>query len=137
MNDFPTSPSYPRSWTKVPFGLIAAFLLFSVAATGQNSVNHVTPNLKNADLTRLVEAVSMATNKSFIIDPRVHATVTMLSQTALTPAAFYDRFLSLLSICGFVAVPNGNVITILPAKERARPDPTGLPDPSSFSCVAH
>ncbi|HYC10506.1 MAG TPA: type II secretion system secretin GspD, partial [Steroidobacteraceae bacterium] len=60
-------------------------------------------------------AVSAATGKNFIIDPRVRAQVTMLSSTPMTPAAFYEAFLSILQVYGFIAVPAGNnVIKILP-----------------------
>src|SRR5881227_4405875 len=74
----------------------------------------ITPNFKDADITQIAEAVSAATGKNFIIDPRVRAQVTMLSSTALSPAAFYEAFLSILQVYGFIAVPAGDVAQILP-----------------------
>ncbi len=74
----------------------------------------ITPNFKDADITQIAEAVSVATGKNFIIDPRVRAQVTMLSSTPMTPAAFYEAFLSILQVHGFIAVPAGNVVKILP-----------------------
>ena len=74
----------------------------------------ITPNFKDADITQIIEAVSMATGKNFIIDPRVRAQVTMLSSTSMTPDQFYQAFLSILQVHGFVAVPAGDVIKIIP-----------------------
>ncbi len=54
------------------------------------------------------------TGKNFVLDPRVKAQVTMLSAAPMTPDAFYEAFLSILSVYGFVAVPSGNVVKILP-----------------------
>jgi general secretion pathway protein D len=56
----------------------------------------------------------MATGKNFIIDPRVRAQVTMLSSTPMTPDQFYQAFLAILQVHGFIAVPAGDVIKIVP-----------------------
>jgi len=74
----------------------------------------ITPNYKDADLSQIIEAVSAVTGKNFIVDPRVRAQVTMLSSTPMTPPAFYEAFLSILQVHGFVAVPAGDVIKIIP-----------------------
>jgi general secretion pathway protein D len=92
------------------------------------SSQRITPNFKDADITQIAEAVSAATGKTFIIDPRVRAQVTMLSSTPMSPAAFYETFLSILQVYGFIGVPAGNVVKILPdANARAMPA-TDLPD---------
>src|ERR1043165_4995683 len=74
----------------------------------------VTPNFKDTDLAQVVEAVEQITGKTFIIDPRVRAQVTMLSTTPMSPSAFYQAFLAILQVHGFVAVPSGNVVKIIP-----------------------
>ena len=74
----------------------------------------ITPNYKDADLAQVIEAVGAITGKNFIIDPRVKAQVTMISSTAMSAEAFYEAFLSILQVYGFVAVPSGDVIKILP-----------------------
>jgi type II secretory pathway component GspD/PulD (secretin) len=136
MNDFPKSRSRVRGWVEDGFGFIAALLLFTGTATGQTPGRHITPNFKDYDFTELVEVVSAATGKNFVIHPRVRARVTMISSTEMSPAAFYDAFLSLLPACGFVAVLNGDVVRILPGTRPPRLIRVGLPDLSSFSCVA-
>src|SRR5271169_5150155 len=74
----------------------------------------ITPNYKDADLSQIIQAVSEVTGKNFIIDPRVNAKVTMLSSTPMSAAAFYEAFLSVLQVYGYVAVPAGKVIKIIP-----------------------
>jgi general secretion pathway protein D len=88
----------------------------------------ITPNYKDADLNQIVEAVSMITGKNFIVDPRVRAQVTMLSATAMPPEAFYQAFLSILQVHGFVAVPAGNVIKIIPDANARQVPGDDLPD---------
>jgi general secretion pathway protein D len=93
------------------------------------SAQRITPNFKDADITQIAEAVAAATGKNFIIDPRVRAQVTMLSSTPMSPPAFYEAFLSILEVYGFIAVPaGGNVVKILPdANARSLPG-LDLPD---------
>jgi general secretion pathway protein D len=74
----------------------------------------ITPNYKDADIRQVIEAVSEITGQNFVLDPRVKAQVTMLSSVPMTPEAFYEAFLSILSVYGFVAVPSGDVTKILP-----------------------
>jgi len=87
--------------------LMAAPLAWSQQAT-------VTPNYKEADIRQIVEAVGEVTRKNFIIDPRVSAKVTMLSSTPMSPDAFYEAFLSILQVHGYVAVTSGDLIKIVP-----------------------
>jgi general secretion pathway protein D len=76
----------------------------------------------------VIEAVAAATGRSIIVDPRVRAQVTMLSSTPMTPEGFYEAFLALLQVYGFVAVPSGNVLKIIPdANSRTMPG-NDLPD---------
>src|SRR5579863_5186291 len=104
-----------------PIFVCALAVLMASLATAQQQpppappAQRITPNFKDADITQIAEAVSAATGKNFIIDPRVRAQVTMLSSTPMSPAAFYEAFLSILSVYGFVAVPSGNnIVKILP-----------------------
>ena len=98
------------------FLLAAALTLWSLAvgplALGQQTT--ITPNYKEADIRQIVEAVGEVTGNNFIIDPRVNAKVTMLSSTPMTPDAFYEAFLSILQVHGYVAVTSGDLIKIVP-----------------------
>jgi general secretion pathway protein D len=97
-------------------------------APGQQQTT-ITPAFRDADLTQIIEAVSQITGKTFIVDPRVRAQVTILSSTPMSPDAFYETFLSILQVHGFVAVPAGNSIKIIPdANARQLPGDADLPD---------
>ena len=88
----------------------------------------ITPNYKDADIRQIIEAVGEVTQKNFIIDPRVTAKVTMISSTPMSPDAFYEAFLSILAVHGFVAVTTGDVIKIVPeatSRQHAGPIGTG------------
>jgi len=88
-------------------GLLSAPLAWSQQAT-------ITPNYKEADIRQIVEAVGEVTGRNFIIDPRVNAKVTMLSSTPMSAEAFYEAFLSILQVHGYVAVTSGELIKIVP-----------------------
>ncbi|MBT8137065.1 MAG: type II secretion system secretin GspD [Gammaproteobacteria bacterium] len=91
---------------------IAMLSLAPVLAQAEGEL--ITPNYKDADIRQIIEAVSEVTGQNFIIDARVKAQVTLISSTPMTPEAFYETFLSVLQVYGFVAVPSGNVVKILP-----------------------
>ncbi len=92
--------------------LVFAGMLNPVSGQAQGAT--ITPNYKDADIRQIIEAVGEVTGRNFVIDPRVTAKVTMLSTTPMSPDAFYEAFLSILAVYGFVAVPSGDVIKILP-----------------------
>src|SRR6185503_16412523 len=109
--------------------LLVALLAFTATGivsaqnNGNNSGQRITPNFKDAEIGQVIEAVAAATGKTIIPDPRVRAQVTMLSQTPMTPAAFYEAFLALLSVHQFVAVESGGIIKIVPdANQRQMPN---------------
>jgi general secretion pathway protein D len=74
----------------------------------------ITLNWKDADIRIVVEAVSEATGKNFILDPRVTGKVNLLSAEPMSKGAFYEAFLSILQVHGYIAVESGNLIKILP-----------------------
>src|SRR5215813_8144138 len=113
--------------TKTPTRVALIVALFAFTATSivgaQNNSQRITPNFKDAEIGQVIEAVAAATGKTIIPDPRVRAQVTMLSQTPMTPDAFYEAFLALLSVHQFVAVESGGIIKIVPdANARQMPN---------------
>src|ERR1700686_4529705 len=104
-----------------------------IGAGDHASTQRITPNFKDADITQIIEAVSMATGKNFIVDPRVRAQVTMLSSTPMTPDQFYQAFLAILQVHGFVAVPAGNVVKIVPDANMRQYPANDLPHSVSSS----
>jgi general secretion pathway protein D len=114
--------------------LVATLALALPAAAPGQAQGAITPNYKDADLAQIIEAVSAVTGKNFIVDPRVRAQVTMLSSTPMSPAAFYEAFLSILQVHGFVAVPSGDVIKIIPDANARQVPANDLP--SSVSATS-
>ena len=108
---------------------------FPGAAGGQPAAAGatITPNYKDADLGQIIQAVSEVTGKNFIVDPRVNAKVTMLSATPMSAAAFYEAFLSVLQVYGYVAVPAGKIIKIVPNTDARQLPSRDLPEDISSS----
>ncbi len=104
---------------------ILAVLLLSPASLSLAQDAGITLNWKDADLRIVIEAVSEATGKNFILDPRVNGKVTLLSSEPMTKDAFYEAFLSILQVHGAIAVESGDLIKILP-------DATARQFPSQF-----
>jgi len=111
-----------------PSKFLGTMLFLIPAASAQPLDGRVTPNFKDADIVQVSEAVSAATGKNFIIDPRVRSSVTMLSSTPMSPAAFYEAFLAILEVHGYVAVPAGNVVKIIPDANARQVPSIDLPD---------
>ncbi len=136
-------PTQPRSVGSLAAVFTLSGLLLSSMLPAATAQNHqegatITPNYKDADLSQIIQAVSEVTGKNFIIDPRVNAKVTMLSSTPMSPAAFYEAFLAVLQVYGFVAVPAGKIIKIVPNTELRQLPANDLPNnvsPSSDEIV--
>jgi general secretion pathway protein D len=124
---------------RAALGLLSALLALGTLSAAAQSPRPqegatITPNYKDADLSQIIQAVSEVTGKNFIIDPRVNAKVTMLSSTPMSPAAFYEAFLAVLQVYGYVAVPAGKVIKIVPNTDARQLPANDLPnDVSSTS----
>ncbi|MCC6932698.1 MAG: type II secretion system secretin GspD [Deltaproteobacteria bacterium] len=75
-------------------------------------------DVRDADLTALVKAISKATKRNFIIDNRLKGKVTVHLPTPVSQADALKIFDSVLLLNGFTTVPAGkNLWKILPTKE--------------------
>jgi general secretion pathway protein D len=111
-------------------GLLALILGFTATGvvSAQTNGQRITPNFRDVEIGQVIEAVAQVTGKTIIPDGRVRTNVTMLSQTPMTPAAFYEAFLALLSVHQYVALESGGIVRILPdANARQMPN-IDLPD---------
>ena len=112
MSDFPASRFHPRNWLQGRLAFLTVLLLFAGSAIAQAPGSGFTPNFRDADFIDVVKAVSEVTGKNFIIDPRVHARVTLYSSTEMSSQAFYEAFLAVARAHGFVTRSYGNLVTI-------------------------
>mmetsp|Transcript_23988 Transcript_23988/g.43902 ORF Transcript_23988/g.43902 Transcript_23988/m.43902 type:complete len:651 (-) Transcript_23988:9577-11529(-) len=81
-------------------------------------------DLRDADLRSFVEIVSEATGSSFVLDPGVRGTVTVLAPNPLTSDVLYQVFLTVLELNRLTVIDNGAVSRIVPMNV-AREQSTG------------
>jgi general secretion pathway protein D len=74
----------------------------------------VTANYREADIRMVAEQVQQVIGRPIIIDPRVRAQVTILSNQPMSEDAFYRLFESALEVHGFVGLDSGDAIQIVP-----------------------
>ena len=100
-------------FTKKSTQILTALILLSFSFSSQ-AAGQITLNLQDADIRALVSTVSKFTGKNFIIDPRVKAKVTVVSNKTMNKKQVYEVFLSILQVHGFAAVETGSIIKIVP-----------------------
>ena len=76
-------------------------------------------NVKDVDITSFVEQVATITGKTFVVDPRVKGTVSIISDTELSPDGVYDLLMSVLKIQEFSVIESGDVVEVIQSS-RAR-----------------
>lgn len=74
-------------------------------------------NLQDADILSVINEISQETGKNFVVDPRVGGKITLISSKPLRKQEVYQVFLSILGMLGYSAIPNGNVVKIIPNME--------------------
>ncbi|MCS4502977.1 type II secretion system secretin GspD [Arhodomonas aquaeolei] len=89
-------------------------LVTVLAAGTAGAQEQITLNLKDAQLSALVDTVAEVTGRNFVLDPRVNARVTVISRRPMDADALYQVFLSILQVHGFSAIPAGEVTKIVP-----------------------
>ena len=107
--------SHSHDGSRVILALIFILLLAAPGWAQDAQDITITPNYKEADIRQVIEAVGEVTGRNFIIDPRVNANVTMLSSTPMSADAFYEAFLSILEVYGYIAMNTGDITKILPS----------------------
>lgn len=104
------------------FNLIILFFLFFggqslIFADSKSAPESRLWNLQDADILSVINEVSLETGKNFAVDPRVSGKISLISSKPIKPDEVYDIFLSVLELLGYSAIPNGNIIKIVPNTE--------------------
>ena len=94
--------------------LLVGFVLTFFCAVSVAQKDEFSLNLKDVDIHALIETVADATGKNFIVDPKITGNISVVTSTPMKASQVYDVFLSILKVHGYSAVPNGNVIKIIP-----------------------
>ncbi len=85
------------------------------AGQAQSINNQHIINLKDVEISALIDDVSTITGYTFVVHPSVRGKVTVSSQTPLSTDEVFQVFLSTLRVHGFAAVPGANgVYKIVP-----------------------
>ena len=108
------------AWRRAPLkqaalfaAIWACFLGGSTQAQPQQPVLY-TANYREADIRMVTEQVQQVIGRPIIIDPRVRANLTILSNAPMTADAFYRTYLAALEVHGFIPLESGNNIMIVP-----------------------
>ena len=99
------------------FCVISCFAIAPVAPSAAPNNGAQIWNLKNTDIRAVIQTISVLTGKTFIVDPSVHGTITLVSQKPMTPDELYQVFLSMLHLLHYAAIPSNGVIKIVPATD--------------------
>jgi general secretion pathway protein D len=100
----------------------------ATSANKDAAPNTGTLNFVDADIESVIAAVGDYTNTTFIIDPRVKGTITLVSEKSLTKAQAYQLLTSVLRLRGYTVVAGNGYTKVVPeaeAKLQAGPIQTG------------
>ena len=95
--------------------LIVASATLVAAEDGIGEAETWTINSPSVDMLQFITQVAEITGKTFVIDPRIKGTVSVVSQAALDKDEVYDLLLSVLRVHGIGAVPvgDGDIVHII------------------------
>ena len=94
--------------------LLQSPLAFAQSANGRARGDAVTLNFVNAEIEAVARAMSAILKQQFIVDPRVKGSMTLYSETPLSPREAYLNFLAALRGLGFTVVEVGGLYKIVP-----------------------
>lgn len=91
-----------------------AFCLALVAAGPALAQNRVTLNFVNADLDAVVRAIGHYTGRTFVVDPRVKGSLSLVSEKPLTRAEALSALTAALRLQGYAIVEVGGISRVVP-----------------------
>lgn len=95
-------------------------------AWAQDSANAAALSFVNADIESVIKAIGHYTGMTFIIDPRVKGTITLVSEKSLTKTQAFGLLTSTLRLQGYAVVTSGDgYAKVVPeAEAKAQSSPT-------------
>ncbi|SFD70234.1 general secretion pathway protein D [Sulfitobacter brevis] len=94
--------------------VLAAALALPLPAQAQDTF---VINLRDADISVLVEQISEITGRTLVLDPGLIGDVTVVSAQALDKEGVWSLFQSILRVRGFTAVQAGTIWQVVPEAE--------------------
>jgi general secretion pathway protein D len=77
----------------------------------------VSLDFKDTDIKTVIKAISELTQKNFVVDEKVRGKVTIISPVKISVDEVYAVLESILEVKGYTAIPAGEVIKIVSARE--------------------
>jgi general secretion pathway protein D len=100
--------------------LLLALVIGGTAATAyaQNSApkrgEPITLNFSNAEIEAVARTMAILTGRNVVVDPRVKGTMTLTTETPVSPAVAYNQFLAMLRLQGYTVVQTEGLDKIVP-----------------------
>ncbi|UVW28971.1 type II secretion system secretin GspD [Massilia sp. H6] len=98
-------------------------------ASAQDSANAAALSFVNADIESVIKAIGHYTGMTFIIDPRVKGTITLVSERSLSKTQAFGLLTSTLRLQGYAVVTSGDgyakVVPEAEAKSQSSPTQIG------------
>ncbi|WLI89272.1 type II secretion system secretin GspD [Massilia sp. R2A-15] len=111
--------------------LAAGVMLCCAAATvvapalAQEATSGAALNFVNADMESVIKAVGHYTGMTFIVDPRVKGTLTLVSEKPLSKSQAFSLLTSQLRLQGYAVVTGDGFAKVVPeAEAKLQPSPT-------------
>ncbi|QOY94768.1 type II secretion system secretin GspD [Massilia sp. UMI-21] len=108
------------------FAATTAGTFFPTPVQAQESANAAALSFVNADIESVIKAIGHYTGMTFIIDPRVKGTITLVSEKSLSKTQAFGLLTSTLRLQGYAVVTSGDgYAKVVPeAEAKAQSSPT-------------
>lgn len=93
--------------------LTTLLLSTSIMVSTSAQADEFKVDYKQADLLKVIEQVSIATGKNFIVGRNVKAKITMISARKVSSQKLYELFLGVLQVNGFAAIEEDGIVKIV------------------------
>lgn len=106
----------------------AASAVAPLPAWAQDSANAAALSFVNADIESVIKAIGHYTGMTFLIDPRVKGTITLVSERSLSKTQAFGLLTSTLRLQGYAVVTSGDgYAKVVPeAEAKAQSSPTQI-----------
>lgn len=96
-----------------PFGS-QAWAQASNAAPTVKRGEPITLNFSNAEIEAVARTMAIMTGRNVVVDPRVKGTMTLVSDSPMSPARAYNHFLAVLRSMGYAVVQSDGLDKVVP-----------------------
>jgi general secretion pathway protein D len=124
-----SSSLQPRGWTRwCATVALCAITGMQPAAAQDPATNQAVLNFVGADIDSVIKAIGHYTNTTFIIDPRVKGTISVISEKPVTKEQAFQLLTSALRLQGYAVVRADGFVKVVPeadAKVQAGPIQAG------------